>query len=262
MALPKEKLIAVTLEYPPFNYTDKKLKMVTGASAELFRQIFSDMGYELAVRSLPWKRSQAMIKSGEAHIIFTYTRNKERQLNAHYSNPVSTISTIIIKLKSSKAPSSWKITADIRPYRIGVVAGYNYPGGFKEKIANNYFPHVDSITTKGATKQNLIKLFRGRIDYFLCPTDCIFEIGGLPKEKKALIHKLEKPIGEERTFHIGFSKSVPGWNGLEIRNSFNSIFNRYLKEGKVQRIYNKYAMNVNYEMLGEKLKVDWDSTLD
>ncbi len=259
----KEKLIAVTLEYPPYNYTDKKTNSVVGATPELMRAISKEMGYELDIRSLPWKRSQMLLATGKAQIIFTYTRSHERQKVAYYSNPISTLRTIFVKNRHSKVPSKWEKLSDLKEYRIGINGGYNYPPVFMQALEKKLLPKVDPISSQNPTIQNLRKLLINRIDYVICPPDCLAEINKLPKKDRESIEKIDKTIGSERTFHVGFAKNYPGWKSAAVvRQKFNKLLDQYLQQGKVKAIYEKYNIDANYEILGSKLKIDWDRTLD
>lgn len=253
----QEKLIAVTLEYPPYNYTENG-KLI-GSSPELLKQMFNDLGYELEMKSLPWLRSQKMIEQGKAHVIFTYSRNAARQAVAWYSNPVSTFRTIFVKLKSSKAPSHWDSLQELGDYSVGSVGGYNYPPAFREAVTNNFFRSHEVIFSKNAMKQNIKKLLGRRIDYLLCPVNCIAEIEKIPEKDQ--IEEIDLTIGAERTFHIGFAKK--GWpQSKVVRDRFNDLFEEYLANGSVARIYQKYAIKPDFNKLGKKPDHDWDNTLD
>ncbi len=258
-----EKLMAVTLEYPPFNYTDQQTKEVIGATPTLLKMMFKDLGYEVEIQSLPWKRSQSMIKEGTAHIIFTYTRSHKRQKVAYYSNPISTIRAIFVKNRNSPVPSSWKKLSDLKNYEIGINEGYNYPPVFMEALKNQLFSKLQPLSTEDPTQLNLQKLLKNRIDYFICSVDCIYAINQLPEKDKKMIERIDHIIGSERTLHVGFAKNNPNWKSAEkVRQKFNDLFDQYLKAGKVKSIYQRYNIDIKYEMLGSTLNINWDNTLD
>jgi len=260
----KKTLIGVTLEYPPFNYENTQTHKAEGATPTLLRHIFDDLGYDLDIRVLPWKRSQYMVEAGSAHIIFTYTRSTRRQKFALYSNPVSTIRTIFVKNRNSKVPSTWNSLADLKPYLIGINGGYNYPPTFMRALEANIFDHVVPVISQNPTETNLFRLLNKRIDYFICSVDCIFEINRLPKQDKLQIEKIDHTIDGERTMHVGFSKNNNAvWSSaVRVREEFNALFDQYLKNGKVEKIYKQYQMEVDYKRLGSKLNNNWDNTLD
>ena len=262
-AEPKQTLSAVTLEYPPFSYTHKKSGQVIGASPDLLKLIFNELGYELNIKSLPWKRSQQMIEQGKAHIIFTYTRSHQRQDAAYYSNPISTLSTVFIKNIHSKVPSSWAQLSDLKHYSLGINGGYNYPPIFMQALKDNLFTKLKPVVSKYPTDANLRKILTNRIDYFICSADCSHSINKLPKEEQGRIKKINQIIGGERTLHVGFVKHHTNWKeAKKVRDDFNVVFEQVLNKGKVKVIYDKYNIVTNYKIIGSKLNINWDTTLD
>lgn len=240
-----ENLLMVTLEHPPHSFSVHG--KVTGASTELLQQVLTQMGYTPDFQILPWQRAQAMIETGEAAGIYTYTQTPQRLAAAYFSNPVSFTSDVLFKRKSDAV--TWKSFADLRPYRVGASERYNYPIDFLEAAKRGEFA-LEYVYGENANLQNLKKLKERRIDLFICNPDvCGFIIKTKAPELDDLDH-IPHLIAPLRSFHVGFSKKWP--KARAIRDEFNNVFDEMLNSGKLRQIYDHYGMATDYTELGSK----------
>ncbi len=239
------ELPMVTAEFPPFSYMESG--KLTGASVEVVETILTQIGYTPKYIFETWTRSQWMIEAGKAAGVFTYTQNATRLKAAYYTNPISSVRDVFFKRKEDDI--TWNNYSDLANIRVGGSSGYNYWKGFlsaaKDNVFKSYF-----IVGKNPEKQNLGKLMLGRIDVLICEiSSCNFLIKRHKPDFES-INYIDKEIGPERSFHVGFSKKWP--ESKKIRDEFNLYFDKLLASGEVLRIYNKYGVKANFNILGYK----------
>ena len=239
------ELPLVTLEFPPFNYTENG--KIIGASTEIIHNILIQIGHTPKFISLPWKRPQRTIETGKAAGIFTYTQNPERSEAAYYSNPISTIRDVFFKRK--KDDIKWHSFSDLAGKLVGASGGFNYWKGFN-KAAKDKVLTTSFVFGAAPNLRNLIMLGRGRTDVFICE---ISVCGYLIKKHTPDFDNLDyidKEIGPVRSFHVGFSKKWP--YSKQIRDEFNKHLDEMIASRRLQLIYEKYGITTDFSKLGSK----------
>ena len=241
-----EELPVVTYDFPPYNYLENG--KLLGASTELIQHIFKESGHSLSITSLPFKRAQRFLEEGEAAIIFTYTHSEQRREKAYLSNPVSYISGVFFKRKEDNI--TWIEYKDLAKLRIGASGGYYYPEPFMKAIKDNHIK-ANFVYRKNPDLINLRMLTLSRTDVFICELNvCGFLINKYAPEFNELDY-INKRTGSLRSFHVGFSKVWPKSEAL--RNEFNDALDKTLATGKLQSIFEKYGVIVDFELLGSKV---------
>lgn len=81
-----EEITAVTEDYPPYNYEENG--KVTGLSTEIVKATLDEAEIKYSIKTYPWSRAIEMAENGENVLIFTITRNKERERNFKWVGPI------------------------------------------------------------------------------------------------------------------------------------------------------------------------------
>ncbi len=240
-----EELPMVTYDFPPYNYLENG--ELVGASTEVIQTLFKEMGHTTRIISLPFKRAQTFINDGEAAVIFTYTHSPKRRETAYLSNPISYINGVFFKRKKDNI--TWQEYKDLSDLRVGASGGYYYPEPFIKAIKDN---DIDAsfVYRKDPDLINLRMLNLGRTDVFICELNvCGFLMNKYAPEFNEIDY-INKPTGSIRSFHVGFSKKWPG--SEKLRDEFNVQLDKVLAKGKLQKIFEKYGVIVNFDLLGSK----------
>ena len=147
-------ILLTSSEYPPYHgeYISSE-----GAVTEIIREAYGRVGYLVKIEFYPWMRAITMAKNGLADGSFTTWHTEERTNSFYYSAPI--IANAVGFYKSKHMAFSFKSYADLKPYRIGIVFGYENPAGFNDKKLRKQVSYSDY--------ENMLKLVRKKIDLAL-----------------------------------------------------------------------------------------------
>lgn len=98
MSFGAERMLAVTEEFPPFNYTENG--KLTGFGVELAQAVLEGAGLDYAMASYPWARAYEMAQQQSNVLIFTLTRTPEREKLFHWIAPLTKRKVYLYKLAS------------------------------------------------------------------------------------------------------------------------------------------------------------------
>lgn len=124
------ELVVATNEYPPYVSSDPRLSFI----GELFDHIGKDMGVTFRFRYMPWKRCVAELDANEVWGVVPFVATPERLERYLLSD----------KLYARKAkffyhdyrrrdwPAGYKDLSELRPFKVGGVAGYWYESLFRD----------------------------------------------------------------------------------------------------------------------------------
>ncbi|GAK58126.1 putative amino acid ABC transporter [Candidatus Vecturithrix granuli] len=235
-----EELPVVCQEFAPYNYLDKDGN-VTGASYEIVVEALKRMNFEPNVKLLPLNRAYETAASGKAAMLFTFSKNPEREKELFFSDGIIYIEVVFFKRKSDNI--TWNMLEDVKDYRIGYVDGYYYGSTFMEALQQKKFNKTDAIpASETVDYQQLTKLTNNRIDLAVCPkTQCTRIIKMYSPELDGVDY-IDKSIGPVREFYAGFSKKWP--NAEALRDQFNEELKKLIAEGTRDNIFKKYDIAV------------------
>lgn len=166
-------------EAPPTNYTDED-GSVTGFTVGVVRELQRRVGNTNPILVYPWKRAYSLALEDPNIVLFTASRNADREDKFHWICHVTTRRSVLF----SKAGSPLTITSleDAKQVkRIGVLRG----GNREQYLTSRGFTNLDVVTKE---EQNLLKLLAGRIDLVFLST---LEAATLAKEVGASFEELE-----------------------------------------------------------------------
>ncbi|MGL4713720.1 MAG: substrate-binding periplasmic protein, partial [Shewanella sp.] len=144
----------VATNYPPF-YAEALPEQ--GGVAQVVKEAFKRQGYNASLKFYPFARAALLVKTGQADGIVGLWYRKERELWAHYSDPIQSVQIVFYKRKD--APLRFSQLSDLKPFIIGIGRGYANP---PEILAAG-------LTTEegNSDEMNLKKLHLKRIDLVL-----------------------------------------------------------------------------------------------
>lgn len=226
-------------EFPPFKYTENG--KVIGTDTEIIAEVMARMGHTADFKIMPWKRAEVSTAKGDFHAVYSFTKNPDRLKKFYFSDPLSTVTDVFFKLKGNDI--SWDSYSDLSSYRIGAASGYNYDKSFLKALRLNIFQSV--MVSGEAPEFQLMKMLKAgrRIDLFICEVSVCNAFIKQSSPRYDMLDYINKPVGEIRTFHIGFSQKWP--KAKEFRDEFNTVLQQFVAEGNRSRIFKKYGATCN-----------------
>ncbi|GAB2879091.1 transporter substrate-binding domain-containing protein [Pseudoduganella ginsengisoli] len=219
----------VSFEYPPLITGGAE---PTGFAVELVRQVFRQMGDDVAVNLYPWERAMAMVKAGQADCIFTIYRSPVREQFLDYSHEVLAQQVVYFFARKQDAPEFNGNMDLVKGVRIGVARQINYGPrfeGFRDRLV------IDEAST---IEQNFRKLAAGRVDLVPSNLHTAMATLALPGMRDAAdtIVRLSPPI-EAVPSYIGFSRQR---HLSELRDRFDSELKKFFKSDAYRAMLEKY----------------------
>lgn len=214
----------MTEEYPPFNFTkDGKLQ---GVAVDLLKAVWSEMGVpEQKVKIYPWARAYKSALSKPGTVLFSTTRNPEREHLFKWVGPIKSNPIGVIAKKSSHI----KINSfdDLKQYKIGTIRD-----DFSETVLTNKGIKPNRLDRNSELSSNVMKLNAGRIDLIVNNIEGAFQIikeNGLnPDDYETVWQLSDLPLNY--AFHISTPQS--------LIDDFQAALNKL--ESKRQKILLQY----------------------
>jgi polar amino acid transport system substrate-binding protein len=204
-----------------------------GFATEIVRLAFEKAGYQTEMTSMPWIRVLAEVKKGAFDAMYPAYYSDSRSKD--YALSTSIANSPLVLCKRSDRALIYRSLEDLRPYVVGVVRGY---------VNTAAFDAADFITKKivNSDKQNLLKVFTGRIDLAVIDmytAQHIIDIS-IPQARGKLDFMM--PPLEVKPLHVGFSKARPGYH--KRLEAFNQALNEMKQAGIVAKIHARYGFHV------------------
>ena len=223
--------------FPPFKYMEDGKHV--GSDTEIVVSVLNQMGYKAEISAHPWKRIQAEALAGKYALIYSLTKNKEREQYFYFSNPVSAIRDVFFKRLDSDI--KWNTLEDLQHLMVSASEGYNYDESFNQAARNNRFK-VNWVLGDQPESTHLKLLQAGRVDVAICEVNvCQFLLRTRPNEFNN-IDFINQSIGPARTFHVGFSKQWP--NSDKLVEQFNKTLGEFIATGKRDEILTRYGIEL------------------
>lgn len=226
--------------YPPYSYVEAgELKGIyTDIIEEASKRV---EGYDIELKSIPWKRGLSLIEDGGAFALYPpYFRPTERPW-MDYSIPILE-ETIVILANKYRIRDEKYWLEQLKTMKIGQNRGFEMLSALSELLDINSL----DIEEAPGTKENLLKLGRGRIDIYV--NDRISMLWTLKKLREIGDYKenyveLEvwKIISKEFG-HIGYTqKNISTFNyKKDFKNKMDKALKEMKVEGKIEEIVFKY----------------------
>lgn len=223
-----EEITVVTEDWPPYNYEENG--RITGMSTEIVEAVLKRAEIKGNFGVYPWGRAYDMALNDENVLIYTITRNEERENLFQWIGPIASRELYLWKLKKrtdidiSHIDDAKKfiVGSEINDAATQLLTGY----GFKEDVNLEIVPK---------NEDNYRKLLEGRIDMFNGVRSSVafqFKRLGLPFDKIETAFLLVKAD----TYYMAFGKKTSGELVGRVRNAFEKI----KEENVVEEITRKY----------------------
>jgi polar amino acid transport system substrate-binding protein len=149
--------------FPPYVLGQEGGPAVGGAAVALVRELFGRLELAVDIRLHPWKRTLRMVQAGRADGVCLLMHTAEREEFLAYTRPLFFAREGLYYHRDRLPGFAWRGFADLKPYRIGVVAGYTYGPAFMEAIQR-----LDlRVEAAPSGRRCLQKLIAGRIDLYV-----------------------------------------------------------------------------------------------
>jgi len=152
-----EDLEVAVGEWPPYLSTDLKHD---GVVAHMISDIFSDEGYRVKIRFLPWPRAYKDAAHGIKDATGVWMHKPEREQDFYYSDPILKEQFVFFHLSSF--PFDWHSLKDLEGLAIGGGIKYSYGAEFDAALDSGLLT-MERVLTE---QQNFEKLIRKRIQIY------------------------------------------------------------------------------------------------
>jgi ABC-type amino acid transport substrate-binding protein len=220
-----KKIVLVTDPWEPFYGPNLGNK---GYISEITKEAFYNVGYDLEIKFVPWKRALEDSKEGKYDGVLGGFYNKERTKHFIYSDSISSSNMRFFARKGNNI--EYNTLSDLINYKIGVIRGYSYSNEFD----NSNFLQKEEINN---IEQNIQKLIYGRIDVFLESEEVVF---WLLKTKLSQYRNEIVPLGQvyiTNDLYILISKKSE--HPKKIIEDFNKGLEQIKKDGTFNIIMEK-----------------------
>lgn len=203
-----QELLFAVGEWAPFTSSSGG-----GLAVEIVEAACAAVGLKPSFAFTPWRRAEAMVRAGEAFGTFPYARTREREASFAFSEPFLSSPTVILFNADYRTftAASFSGLDDLRPYRVGVVAG----SALITDQLRAKGVHVEETETIEAS---LKKLLHGRIDMII---DDVHIVDAMRMASGAG-NLVVLPLGDDfgfatRVYRVMISRRYPGYEALTRR---------------------------------------------
>lgn len=243
-----KKLTVPAYVWPPFNILGDDGNW-SGADIEITRDVLTQMGYNPVFVNVPFKRILREMSSGKYLCMVPCVEGGGREEYMLFSDPVSTIFSVLWKRKEDKR--CWSTYDDLRGRTIGA-SPYHYGAGFFEAAEAGKFK-VQIVSHKSPELIHFKKLESKRIDMFICELSVGLYIQDKHSPAFDNMDYCEKGIGPTRPFSFAVSRKYFEGNEKEMNafiSEFNDVLRKYCQEGKRKQVFEKYSMRIELDSSG------------
>ena len=199
-------LIVASEVWPPYVTSRTDLP---GFDVEVSRRVLADLGYDLQLRLMPWRRALVHAKSRRVDAVLDAFDDPERHTWLHYpDDPLSTSTSSLFCHRCDRmtAPSLDELANAV----VAVNRGYQYSDAFDSH------PGIDRVEV-GSFQQGFMLLARGRVDYYAINNRVgLFTLQQM--DKPAGFRPLSPPIAPVEPVYLVFAHK-PGLEALSRRFS-------------------------------------------
>ncbi|MFZ6769371.1 substrate-binding periplasmic protein [Undibacterium sp. Di26W] len=223
-----EKIIVVTEEYPPYNYTEQgKLR---GYSVQLAETLLTRAHFDYQMQAYPWARAYQMAQTQPNVLIFSIVRQPERESQFQWIGTIAKREAYLYKL-ASRTDIRVKTIEDVKRYKVGV----NKADITEDILKQHGFEVGRNIDISPQDKSNISKLLLGRVD-FIIGTE--LSIAYLCRQAGISPDKLERSIllADHGDYYLAMSRQTPA----TIVNTLRAELTTMKKNGELKRIASQY----------------------
>jgi polar amino acid transport system substrate-binding protein len=229
LPLAATELTAVTESLPPLNYEDNGV--ITGFATELLEATVQTAKLKKAqISLLPWARAYQTVLVQPNTLIYSITRNPEREALFEWIGPISPRQIFLYKLRERKDVSV-KTLADASNYQVGLVREMAASKDFVKLsgIAENKIDYAPTV------ESNMKKLFLHRIDLIVSQDwSAVFLAKALNRKPEELEPVLL--LNDTHSYYFALNKQSDPALVAKLRAAFDTV----QKSGQLGKLQNKY----------------------
>lgn len=198
-------LTVVSEPWPP--YVTEQLDL-PGFDVEVTESVLAQLGLQMELQLLPWRRAQVEVNSGQADALLDAFDSPERRRELHYPDePLSYSSSYLycFACKRSDAPS----LAELEGKVVAINRGYQYADAF------DVHPGIDRLPVD-TFEQGFRLLQRGRVGYYAVNSRVASYV--LQQWDEARIKPLTPALAPAEPVYLVFADK-PGYDDLAQRFS-------------------------------------------
>ncbi|GGI70132.1 substrate-binding periplasmic protein [Shewanella gelidii] len=242
-AAERKTLVANTLEYPPYEYTNDH-GHASGLAIEIIDEVFKQIdNYNIRYEFYPWKRAVLHTQRGEADILFNAGVSDARKLWGNYANSVLINQTYVLFKRQDSNIAFKPDFSGFHQYSIAIKRGYLYgTGPFRQALDTGKF---GAISISSSTQQSVKKLLHRRVDLFVGDyTPTMYAIRRAKLE--SVIDIVQDDTGNAVVLtwptYLLFSKqTVP----IELVQQVTQVLDEMKQSGRYQQIVERYTQGIS-----------------
>jgi len=224
----QEKILAVTEEFAPFNYTENG--KVTGYSTRLVEEMFRRAGLAYELNSYPWSRTYKLAQTLPNVVIFTMARTPEREKEFQWIGALAKRKLYLYKLASRKDIQVEGI-ADAKKYWTSA----NRDDAAEKLLIGLGFSYDKNLDLSPSDVSSLNKLLAGRVDFI---TGSDYTVGYLLQKEGIDASRLQRSIAlvDQGEYFVAASKNT----SPEIVRRLRAAYEQMEKEGVIRSMQPKF----------------------
>lgn len=220
--------------WAPYQYMNQRNE-VTGLDNDLLLLVAETAGCSVKLEHIPWKRALKMLDAQKLDVTAGASFSKERQARFLYSKAYRSERVALFVHKTQAQTYNYDTLENLvnSNFKFGVVRGYFYGESFNKLKEEGKL--IGQISEAISDEQNFKKLHSSRVDGVL--SDQFVGSSVLKSMNwQNVIMRMPTFIDESGIYFI-FSKSS---ESEAIRDRFDKAIVSLQKEGKIQRVINRY----------------------
>lgn len=222
----KNRLILSTMNWNPY-YAEHLPD--GGPVAEITKEAFRQVGYDVAIVFLPWKRALFMAKEGYYDGLLGAYYSEERSHHFSYTNKLTEAEVVLVSQKGKHI--TYKSLDDLKPYLIGVLRGGTVTQEFdtatyltKVELTD----HEQAIQMLIANRVDLVVLGKYHLLQYLKSTYSdwpdLIEIVNPPLKVNSLFNAISKQNPDHKSIVSDFDR---GLKEIRVNGMFERIMTKH-----------------------------------
>lgn len=196
-----------------------------GMSIDFAQQLLAELGYDVEVTFLPWKRIEKIMGTDQFDIIAALWKTPEREQKLRYTQAYEHNQLVFISRDVDRFAFTGKSSFD--GLTVGLVSGYAYPQSVFE-LTGAEFQYVPEA------RQNILKLARGRIhatvgDYLVMK----FEASRHLSPSQKLHFDLEHVLADV-PLYMAVTRSRPDHE--QLASQIDKLISKFKRDGRYEKL--------------------------
>lgn len=211
-----DKIIIVTEEFPPYNYT--KDGLFQGHSTIVAKKVFRELGLPFTPNVMAWKDAYRMAEKKKNTLIFTIARNETREKLFKWIGKITTAKYYFISLKN-RTDIKINNLEDAKKYKIATLNS----GVREQYLLKMGFEKGKNIISLDRSIQAMKMLLKGRVDLWATNNlvaEYLLEENGHNKTELHNVYLLEEI--SKKGYYMAFGNETSD----EVVNKFRKAFEK------------------------------------